>query len=149
MEGNNIEILNINDNYYEKTLEFLGEVKALKSIEEEIVRNASIIVDQDLVVGAISYEKFGLYGLIRYFIFKKTVSDYYVTLLMQNLEKKAYSDGITCLFSIILDKEVEDLFFELEFEVMDKNKIFIEEERFSDSKYKNTTVMSKKLDSHI
>ena len=64
MEGNNIEIVDVNDEIYEKVLAFLGEVKTL-NIEEEIVKNASVIMDLDEVVGAISYEKFGFYGLIR------------------------------------------------------------------------------------
>ena len=38
-----------------------------------------------------------------------------------------------------------DLFDNLSFIYMDKDNLFIEEERLSDSKYKNATIMAKKL----
>ena len=38
-----------------------------------------------------------------------------------------------------------DLFDNLLFVEMDKEKLFIEEERLSDSKYKNATIMAKRL----
>lgn len=144
MEGNNIEIVDVNDEIYEKVLAFLGEVKTL-NIEEKIVKNASVIMDLDEVVGAISYEKFGFYGLIRYFIFKKYVDDDIIESLFLHLEKKACKDEIKYLFSIVMDQDVMDLFDNLLFVKMDKEKLFIEEERLSDSKYKNATIMAKRL----
>ena len=114
MEGNNIEIVDVNEDIYEKVLAFLGEVKTL-NIEEEIVKNASVIMDLDEVVGAISYEKFGYYGLIRYFIFKKYVDDDIIENLFLHLEKKASKDEIRYLFSIVMDKDVMDLFDNLSF----------------------------------
>ena len=144
MEGNNIEIIDVNEDIYEKVLAFLGEVKTL-NIAEEIVKNASVIMDLDEVVGAISYEKFGYYGLIRYFIFKKYVDDDIIENLFLHLEKKASKDEIRYLFSIVMDKDVMDLFDNLSFIKMDKDNLFIEEERLSDSKYKNATIMAKKI----
>lgn len=146
MEGINIEIVDVNEDNFNKAYSFLKEVKALKNIEEEIVRNASVIVDKEDVVGAISYEKFGVYGLIRYFIFKKYVDDETIERLFSKLETRAQTDNISYLFSIVVENDVIDLFKNLSFFTMDKNNMFIEEERLADSKYKNTTVMAKKID---
>ncbi|UKI50439.1 MAG: hypothetical protein L6U99_03145 [Clostridium sp.] len=44
---------------------------SIKEIDDDIISNAIIALDNNKIVGCISYEEYGLKGLIRYFIFKK------------------------------------------------------------------------------
>ncbi len=137
--------MEVNNDNYSQTLNFLNEVKALNDIEDDVVNKATIIMDKGEVMGSISYEKFGKYGLIRYFIFRKCVDDKLIDQLFNRLVSKAKDDEIDYLFSIIMENNVIELFKKFSFTKMDKNLFFIEEERLSDTKYKNATIMVKKM----
>ena len=54
---------------------FLFEVPAIDNIDEEVLKNASVLYLDDKIYGIISYELFFNYALIRYFVFKKTVDE--------------------------------------------------------------------------
>ena len=66
-----ISVLKINEEWFSKTIDFLKSVPSIESIEENILKNACIALNDDKIVGCISYEEFTCKGLIRYFVFKK------------------------------------------------------------------------------
>lgn len=144
--GKATEIRDVSNENFALAKGFLNDVNVLEEIDEDILRHASILINDGSVHGAISYEKFGSYGLIRYFIFRKVVEFEMIQELFSSLAIKALNDGIIYLFSIVNDSNVVDLFESLDFVVLDREKTFIEEERLSISKYNDAIILAKKID---
>ena len=68
-----INIERIDENYFNKTIDFLKSVPSIESVDDKILKNACVAIEDDKIVGCISYEEFGDKGLIRYFVFKKII----------------------------------------------------------------------------
>lgn len=69
-----MDIRHINEYDYNLVKDFLLSVKTIKDIDEDVLKNAMIVVDNNDILGAVSYEKFGISGLIRYFVFKRNLT---------------------------------------------------------------------------
>lgn len=135
------EVKGITDSELEKTRKFLLSVSSIDEVDNDVLKNAVIVLDEKRVVGAVSYEIFSNYALVRYFIFQKTLKEDVVKKMFESLINKAKMENIDYLFSIILSSEVESLFKDLEFKVADKSKIFIDEQCFLKTKYKDALFM--------
>ena len=72
-ESKMYEIKHVDVKDFESIKSFLFEVPAIDNIDEEVLKNASILYLDDKIHGIISYELFFNYALIRYFVFKKNV----------------------------------------------------------------------------
>lgn len=129
------------DNFKERVIDFLKDIPSVESIDEDVVENASVILDDETILGLLSYEKFTNFGLIRYFIFKSVISNENILDLFNDVIDSARMDEIDTLFSVIKKKEVEGFFGELGFNKVDKTKFVIDEENFLDSKYKDANIM--------
>ncbi|XMB67570.1 hypothetical protein RI065_03335 [Mycoplasmatota bacterium zrk1] len=129
----------------ESVIEFLEQIPTVESIDDDVVENASVLFEDDKVLGILSYEKFTNYGLIRYFIFKSVISNEHIFELLNDVIESARSNDIDSLFSVINKKEIENFFGELGFDKVDKSKFVIDEENFLDSQYKDANIMLCKI----
>ena len=129
----------------EKAKRFLLSVPSIKEIDEDILLKATLVTDEDDIVGAISYETYNDMGLIRYFVFKKILDDSLIDDLFSNMEFNAREDGIKEIFCIVNDKTIENLFSSLGFRQVEKENLYIDEEPFLMHEYKNSNVMIKNI----
>ncbi|MCL2522909.1 MAG: GNAT family N-acetyltransferase [Erysipelotrichales bacterium] len=121
---------------------FLNSIEAVKTIDEVVLLNASIILDdEESIVGVISFEQFSKNGLIRYFIFKKYIQDDIIRELFESMVETAKEYNLESLFTIIVDHDVSTLFVELGFEEVNKEKFFIEEDNILNTKYRDSKIM--------
>ena len=86
-----IYIEKINDFYKDKALMFLKSVPSIENVDSGILDNAVIALEDDKVVGCISFEEFDDKALVRYFVFKKVLATNYLEMLLSKLEEKAKS----------------------------------------------------------
>lgn len=118
-----------------KVIEYLSKHK-INNIEEEILKNMSFIYYNDEVLATLSYELYCNIALIRCFVYTKDLEFLNLKKLFKsvglNLKEKGYNFMIS--FSDVLEEEV---FLSLGFKHIDESKVYIEEENFLDSKYKN------------
>ena len=121
-----MKVESVNTNNKEKAEAFLRTIEKV-SIDYDILNNASLLLEDDKIVGIISFEIFGSNGLIRYFIFKKIVDEDCIDDLFNNLIVTAKEKKIKRLFSFIYNKNTIPIFEYLGFFEIDKKNIYIEE----------------------
>lgn len=126
---------------YDKVMNFLHGVHALKEIEEELFNNAVIIVNNDEVVGMITYELFRQKALIRYFIFDKDIEEKYLIDMYEKFFQNLQEKNIGKVFVIINNENVKQMFIDLGFREFPKDSFFLTEESILETKYKNAIVM--------
>lgn len=122
-----IQIESVNDGNFKDAYGFLNSVPSIKSIDNEVLKNAVIVFDDYKVIGSISFEEYDSIGLIRYFVFKKNLSNNVLIDLLEKLIFNARKRNLKKLVCIADNSEIKGLFEELGFSSLDK-KIFINEE---------------------
>ena len=110
-----INIEKIDDTFFTKTIEFLKSVPSIESVDDKILKNACIAVEEEKIVGCISYEEFGAKGLIRYFVFKKVLDMSYLDSLINKLKENAIKNDIIEFVCVAESDQIKDLFRNLEF----------------------------------
>ena len=125
-----MDIRHINEYDYNLVKDFLLSVKTIKDIDEDVLKNAIIVVDNNDILGAVSYEKFGISGLIRYFVFKRNLTNDTVVSLFKMLEEAAYDDYIKDIYCVVNNGPIEELFNELGFLKEKYKMLFIDESDF-------------------
>lgn len=124
---------------------FLFEVPAIDSIDEDVLSNASVLYLEENIFGIISYELFFNYALIRYFVFKRNVDEMIVKELFDSIVESVSEKDVDYIFSLVNQQDIFELFSSLDFKEINKEEIFIEEQIFQKSKFKDTKLMMKKL----
>ena len=122
-----------NVNKRDKVCEFLNK-HDIKDLDEEILKNMSIIYYNDIILGTLSFEKFCNVGLIRYFVYVQDVDVVDVIKLFKNVCNKAIEEGCNSLMAFCLESE-ENIFVSLGFKHIEESLVYIEEESFLNSKY--------------
>jgi N-acetylglutamate synthase-like GNAT family acetyltransferase len=130
---------------YESMRLFLKEVPAIEEVDEKILKNASILYLDGQIFGLISYESFFNYALIRYFVFKRNVDEMIIKELFTSIEDSIIKDDIEYIFSLVNQDEILDLFESFAFEEVNNEDIFIEEQNYQKSKFKDTKLMIKRI----
>ncbi len=139
------EIKHANIENLDSIKSFLFEVPAIESIDEDVLKNASVLYLNDKIYGVISYELFFNYALIRYFVFKRNVDEMVVKELFDSIERSINKKEIDYIFSLVNQQDIYDLFTSLDFKEINKEDIFIEEQNYQNSKFKDTKLMIKKI----
>lgn len=139
------EIKGVNEKNMHEVEAFLNEVPSINDIDMKIIMNASLLYENEKIAGIISYEPFAKYALIRYFIFKRDISEFVVRELFSDLVAKIKNLGILYLFSLVNEEAIKNLFLSLDFYEISEEKIFIEEKSFTDFKVKDAKLMIKNL----
>ena len=65
--------------------------------------------------------------------------------LFDTMEELILENDIEYIFSLVNQNEVFDLFTNLKFEEVNKDDVFIEEQNFQKSKFKDTRLMLKRI----
>lgn len=136
-----MKILKVDENSKEIVLDFISEAIDVKDIDINIVKNASYVLDNEKIIGVLSYEKFTDIGLIRYFIFKERVPLGLVIALLENVKQSAKEDNITSLLTIITNDSIKNIFEDLGFDNLEASDVYIDEVNFLNSKYKNAQIL--------
>ena len=122
------QILNIDENNFESAYNFLKSVPSISGVDDTILKNGIVVLDDEKVIGSVSFERFDRIGLVRYFVFKKNLSNEVLKSMMDALEDNARKQNILQLICVADNFQIEDLFKELDFLNLRKN-IFINEEK--------------------
>ena len=137
-----INIEKIDDTYFNKTIEFLRSVPSIESVDDKILKNACVAVEEDRIVGCISYEEFSDKGLIRYFVFKKVLDMSYLGDLIKKLKEHAVDNNIKEFVCVAESDQIKDLFKNLDFNEINGKQIFIEEENVLDTNFKMSSFLN-------
>lgn len=144
-----MDIRHINEYDYNLVKDFLLSVKTIKDIDEDVLKNAMIVVDNNDILGAVSYEKFGISGLIRYFVFKRNLTNDTVVSLFKMLEETAYDDYIKDIYCVVNNGPIEELFNELGFLKEKYKMLFIDESDFDLEGNSNAFIMKRQIRENI
>lgn len=136
-----ISINKVDLNSIDLVSDFLESVPSIKNIEVDIVKNAIYATEDSKILGVVSYEKFNYHGLVRYFVFKKTLDLNVVIDLFDTLTKRAIDDNLIKLYSVVNNNDVENLFKELGFALLDKDLLYIDECQFQTENNINPKIM--------
>ena len=102
--------------------------------------NGEFVYD-DEIIGLLSFEEFNKLGLIRYFIFRKAVSEEIVLELFKRIIEKAKGRDLFALITLVVKKEAIEIFKGLGFCEINKEDVFIEESAIADTKFKDAYVL--------
>ncbi len=137
-----INIEKIDANYFNKTVDFLKSVPSIESVDDKILKNACIALEEDRIVGCISYEEFSDKGLIRYFVFKKILDMSYLDDLLDKLKENAINNNIKEFVCVAESEQIKELFKNLEFNEINDKQIYIEEENVMDTNFKMSSFLN-------
>lgn len=104
---------------------FLKNIDSIDELDINIIENGICIINNDEVVGYITFEEYCEYGLIRYFIFQKKLDIEKVFLMFSELTKVATAKEIDSFIAIGKTDEVIKLFKNLGFYKIDCNNLVI------------------------
>ena len=137
-----INIVKIDENYFDKTIEFLKSVPSIESVDDKILKNACVATEDDKIVGCISYEEFGDKGLIRYFVFKKALDIVFLDFLIEKLKYCAKENNINEFVCVAENNQIKELFLSLDFKEIDNKKIYIEEDNVKYTNFKMSSFLN-------
>lgn len=139
-----LQILNVDESTYKAAYNFLCSVPSITDVDADILNNGVIVIDDDKVIGSISFELYDKKGLIRYFVFKKSLPNQVLRDLLVKLENNARKLNINRLVCVADNSQIEDLFKELNFSKID-SLIFINEEKLSNTSFKSSSFLQKSI----
>lgn len=128
-------------NDYEQVIDFLQGVHTLGEIEEDLFENAVIILNDEEIVGMITFEMFRNKALIRYFIFDRDVEEEYLVEMYEKFFENLKQKNMNKVFVIINNENIKQMFINLGFDEFPKESFFLTEETILNTKYKDATVM--------
>ena len=139
------EIRHVNEENFHLIKAFLKEVPDINEVDENVLKKASILFKDNAVSGIISYEAFFNYALIRYFVFKREVTEDVIIELFASILDSVSKENIGYIFSLVNQDDIYNLFRSLDFKEVAKEDVFIEEESYQNSRFKDTKLMIKSL----
>ena len=122
-------------------IEFLDSLSIIKDINKEVVLNGEYVEDEEEVIGFLSFEEFSKIGLIRYFVFKKIVSEEIIKKLFSNICDKAKEKELNALITMVVKEDAVSVFKELGFEIADKDEVFIEEINIKETRFRDAIIL--------
>ncbi len=143
------KIEKISQETFDKAKKFLLTVPSISEVDDEILSKAILVLDNSNLVGCVSYEIFTDIGLIRYFVFKKVLSESLIKELFLELEKSASLDGINKIFCVVNNDNIENLFSSLDFKFVNRDIVFIDEQSFTDLEFGDSNIMMRELEQRV
>lgn len=135
---------NVKDSNFKRVHDFLSGVSSIESVDDNILKNAVIALDNDKIVGCISFEEYDRIGLIRYFIFKKILSNDFLDELLEKLMINANSLKLKKIVCVADGEQIEELFLSLGFQYIEQ-KIFINEEKLENTLFSKSRMLYKNV----
>lgn len=136
-----MQINNINDNLINDVKVFLSQIDLIDNIEEEILKNGVALYNEGEIIGYVTYETFCEYGLIRYFVFQKSLGKDIIKELFNKLVDNACQNKIEALIAIGKEQEVIDLFMCLEFVEIEFENFIINGDTLKESDFKDAKIL--------
>lgn len=123
----NLCILPVNNDceLKQRVEKFLTDIDSIDFLDTDLIDNGACIVNNEDIVGYITFEAYSEYGLIRYFIFQKKVDIEKIFMMFHKLVEIASSKDINALVSIGKSDEVIRLFEMLGFYKIDPNNLIV------------------------
>ncbi len=137
-----LAIENYSNDNKDRIISFLSSVPSISSLDEKILVNSSVITENLKVIGSMSFEEFDKNGLIRYFVFKRSIPNELLVNMLNNVIDTAKNKNINRLVCIVDNEQIRTLFLELGFKDIEEN-IYINEEKSINTLYSNSTFLSK------
>lgn len=137
---NFLEIISVNEENKNDVAEFLKEVSLIGDINEEALMNGEFVYDKQ-IIGTLSFEEFNDNALIRYFIFRQSITDDLIMELFEKIVNKAKKKAVKHLIAIVVKKEARIIFKHIGFYEIENNDVYIDEVNLNDTKYKNAVVL--------
>jgi len=137
-----LAIENYSNDNKDKIISFLSSVPSISSLDEKILVNSSVITENLKVIGSMSFEEFDKNGLIRYFVFKRSIPNELLVNMLNNVIDTAKNKNINRLVCIVDNEQIRSLFLELGFNDIEEN-VYINEEKSINTLYSNSTFLSK------
>lgn len=139
-----LQILNVDENTYKDAYNFLASVPSINDVDDSILRNGAIVVDDDRVIGSMAFEIYDNKGLIRYFVFKKSLPNSILIELLDKLQENARALNLDSLVCVADNIQIEELFKSLSFNIIN-SKIFINEEMIENTNFKSSSFLEKSI----
>jgi hypothetical protein len=133
---------NVKDSNFKLVYDFLSGVSSIENIDDNVLKNAVIALENDRIVGCISFEEYDKFGLIRYFVFKKILSNDFLDELISKLMINANLMNLKKLVCVADTEQINELFISLGFEQINK-KIFINEEKLENTSFSKSRLLYK------
>ena len=133
---------NVKDSNFKMVYDFLSSVSSIDGLDDHILKNAIVALDNGKIVGCISFEEYDKVGLIRYFVFKKILSNDFLDNLITKLMENAKRLDIRKLVCVADSEQIEELFLSLGFEYINK-QIFINEEKLENTSFSKSNLLFK------
>ena len=133
---------NVKDSNFKMVYDFLSSVSSIDGLDDHILKNAIVALDNGKIVGCISFEEYDKVGLIRYFVFKKILSNDFLDNLITKLMENAKRLDIRKLVCVADSEQIEELFLSLGFEYINK-QIFINEEKLENTSFSKSKLLFK------
>lgn len=137
---NFLEIISVNEENKNDVAEFLKEVSLIGDINEEALMNGEFVYDKQ-IIGTLSFEEFNDNALIRYFIFRQSITDDLIMELFEKIVNKAKKKAVKHLIAIVVKKEARIIFKHIGFYEIENNDVYIDEANLNDTKFKNAVVL--------
>ncbi|MFA6722106.1 MAG: hypothetical protein WBK52_04865 [Bacilli bacterium] len=135
-----MEIISVNEENKNDVAEFLKEVSLIGDINEEALMNGEFVYDKQ-IIGTLSFEEFNDNALIRYFIFRQSITDDLIMELFKKIVNKAKKKAVKHLIAIVVKKEARIIFKHIGFYEIENNDVYIDEVNLNDTKFKNAVVL--------
>lgn len=135
-----MEIISVNEENKNDVAEFLKEVSLIGDINEEALMNGEFVYDKQ-IIGTLSFEEFNDNALIRYFIFRQSITDDLIMELFEKIVNKAKKKSVKHLIAIVVKKEARIIFKHIGFYEIENNDVYIDEVNLNDTKFKNAVVL--------
>lgn len=136
-----LQIKSVDNLLKDDVKDFLSKIDLVSSIEEEIINNGVALYIDEKINGYVTYESFCEYGLIRYFVFQKTIDIEMIKKLFNELVNKSLSNGIESLVAIGKNDEVIELFLCLGFEKIDFDNFIVNGSTLRGTEFENANVL--------
>lgn len=120
--------------------DFLKGIPSIKYVNDNIIKNSVVIWNDSNIIGNISIELYDKVGLIRYFVFRKSIKDSFLHEMINILVLKAKELNINKLICIADNIDVENLFLGLNF-IKTENKVFFDEDIYTNIGFKDSSFL--------
>ena len=120
--------------------DFLKGIPSIKDVNDNIIKNSVVIWNESNIIGNISIELYDKVGLIRYFVFRKSIKDSFLHEMINILVLKAKELNINKLICIADNIDVENLFLGLNF-IKTENKVFFDEDIYTNIGFKDSSFL--------
>lgn len=135
-----MEIISVDKNNIDDVIDFLKEVSLVSDINEDVLLNGEVVFDGQ-IIGLLSFEEFCSVGLIRYFIFRKSVTNDLIKKLFNKIVSKAKNKNIDLLITLVVKKEARLIFKSIGFNEISNDDVYIDEININETKFKDAIVL--------